>query len=74
MQFEIDGGADHRDTFFANHVVYLGIFLVGNMDTLMATRGCPEIFTLTHAREQCCCSIFDSQNWPYHLMLKKAVG
>ena len=49
--FENGDGNDHRGTTFPNQVVYLGIFLVGNMETLVVNSGCPGIYTLTYARD-----------------------
>ena len=43
VKFETYGGTYHRDTISSNQIAYLGIFLIGNMDTLVVTRGCPEI-------------------------------
>ena len=38
---ECDGGPDHNLTFLSNQLALLGLFLVGGMDKLTATRGCP---------------------------------
>ena len=40
---ECYGGPDHNFAFLANQLPSLGIFLVGNIDNLNATRGCPGI-------------------------------
>ena len=38
--------------FFSNHIAYLGLFLIGNMDILVETRGCPWIsYRNTYKRE-----------------------
>ena len=55
---------------FPSQVAYLGLFLVGNMDTLVVNSGCPGVYTLTYAIDQYCWSILDSQHWRYHLMLE----
>ena len=36
---ECDDGPDHNLTFLTNQLSLLGLFLVGNMDNLNATRG-----------------------------------
>lgn len=46
---ECDGGPDHNLTFFSNQLALLGLFLAGDMDNLMATRGCPGLSYLLTA-------------------------
>ena len=52
MHFETDGGTGHIATLFSNQIVYLGLFLIVNMDTLMATRGCPGILYLNTCKRE----------------------
>ena len=40
---ECDGGPDHNLTFLFNQLALFGLFLVGNMDKLNATRGTPGL-------------------------------
>ena len=46
VHFEIDGGTDHRATLFSNHIAYLGLLFIGNMDILVRTCGCLGILYL----------------------------
>lgn len=46
---EADGGPDHNLTFLSNKIALLGLFLIGNMDKLTATRGCPGLSYLNTA-------------------------
>ena len=52
MHFETDGGTGHIATLFSNQIVYLGLFLIGNMDTLMETHGCPGILYLNTCKRE----------------------
>ena len=45
MHFEKDGGTYHRDTIFSNHIVYLDLLLIENMDNLVVC-GCPGLLYL----------------------------
>ena len=38
---ECDGGPDHNLTFLSNQLALFGLFLIGNMDKLVAVCGCP---------------------------------
>ena len=40
---ECDGGPDHNLTFLINQIALVGVFLLGEMDKLVATRGCPGL-------------------------------
>ena len=40
---ECDDGPDHNLTFLANHLSLLGLLLVGNMEKINATCGCPGL-------------------------------
>ena len=40
---ECDGGPDHNTTFLANLLSFIGLFLIGNMEKLNATPGCPGL-------------------------------
>ena len=46
---ECDGGPDHNLTFLFNQLALFGLFLVGNMDKLNATRGTPGLSYLNTA-------------------------
>ena len=46
VYFETDGGTDNRAMLFSNQIAYLGLFFIGNMDTLVTTRGCPGLSDL----------------------------
>ena len=41
--FEYDGGPDHKLYHIANQIYLFAVLLVGNMDKLVATRGCPGL-------------------------------
>ena len=43
MHFETNGIVDYIGTLFSNEVVCLSVLFVRNMDTPVATRGCPGI-------------------------------
>ena len=40
---EYYGGSDNNLTLLSNQLSLIGVFLVGNMDVLNATHGCPGI-------------------------------
>ena len=46
---ECDGGPDHNLTFLLDQLSLLGLFLVGGMDKLTSTRGCPGLSYLNTA-------------------------
>ena len=46
---ECDGGPDHNLRHVGNQVSLFSLFLVGNMDKLVATRGCPGLSYLNSA-------------------------
>ena len=46
---ECDGGPDHNLTFLSNQLALFGLFLVGKMDKLTTTRGCPGLSYLLTA-------------------------
>ena len=43
VHFETDGGTYHIATLFSNQIAYLGLFFIGNMDTLVETCGFPGL-------------------------------
>ena len=50
VYFETDGDTYHRAMLFSNQISYLGLFMIGNMDTLVTTRGCPGLSDLNTCR------------------------
>ena len=53
---ECDGGPDHNLTFLYNQLALFGLFLIGGMDKLVATRGCPGL------------SYLNTTKWPMSLL------
>ena len=62
---ECDGGPDHNLTFLSNQLSLLGLFLVGGMDKLTATRGCPGLSYLNTAERPCLISTVEFHH--FHL-------
>lgn len=43
VHLEVDGGGDHNIRHLLNVMAIVAIFLVGEMDKLQVTRGCPNL-------------------------------
>ena len=41
---ETDGGGDHKHKHVQNKLALFGLFLLGNMDKINMTRGCPGLY------------------------------
>jgi len=76
---EIDGGPDHNIKLLRNCISLLAAFLVGNMDKLVAVRGCPG-HSYSNTVERCMSILnlgltnlgmrvdFDSPDWLFDLL------
>ena len=49
---ECDGGGDHGLRRVFNQIPLLGLFLNGNMENLVSTRGCPRLSYLNIAERE----------------------